>query len=205
MQNVSKRSALRGPGRLLWWAALVVLAYFVYRQYLPSMDLSEDLGAAPDFTLQDVEGRPFTLSEHRGEVVVLNFWATWCPPCRAEIPGFIDLQDAFRDRGVLFVGVALDEEGAAVVRPYARERGMNYPVLVDGWPAAARYGGVGTVPTTFLIDAEGRIRYRHTGLLLQPSLRAALERLAGEASPASPAAQTVRSVASAHQSSTRAR
>ena len=181
LQNVWQHRAVHKLRQIIPWALLVVLGFFVYRQYLPAMDLSEDLGAAPDFTLPDLDGRPFTLSAYRGNVVVLNFWATWCPPCRAEIPGFIALQDAFREAGVVFVGVALDDEGAAVVAPYAEERGMNYPVLVDGWQAAARYGGIGTVPTTFLIDAEGRIRYRHTGILLKPSLRAALAELTREA------------------------
>lgn len=181
MPEATKPFIVQRLGRVLWWALLVVLGAFVYRQYFPPMDLSGDLGAAPDFTLPDLEGKPFTLSHHRGHVVVLNFWATWCPPCRAEIPGFVELQDEFRERGVVFVGVALDDEGAEIVGPYATERGINYPVLVDGWQAAARYGGIGTVPTTFLIDAQGTIRYRHTGLLLTPSLRKALNVLSAEA------------------------
>ncbi len=165
-----------------WWSALLLLAAVVYlfRSVYPSIDVTEAADTAPDFTLTDAEGESFRLSEHRGEVVVLNFWATWCPPCRAEIPGFIALQRELEDQGVRFVGVALDEEGFDVVQPYAESRGINYRVVVDDGRVARLYGGITTVPTTLLIDRHGRIRYRHEGLLLKGALGSALRELVNE-------------------------
>ena len=170
---------------ILSWLALAGMAYYVYRTVSPSVDLSNPLGPAPNFTLADLEGHPFTLSEHRGKVVVLNFWATWCPPCRAEIPGFINLQREFEDEDVLFVGIALDEEGFDAVAPYAYERGINYPVVLGDRMTSDRYGGITTVPTTFILDHNHTIRYRHEGLILEHALRDVLKRLADE--PASAA------------------
>lgn len=112
---------------------------------------------APDFTLQDLSGRDVRLSDFRGKVVLLNFWATWCPPCRMEIPDFIRLQRDYQDKGLEIVGVSMDREGARIVAPFARQYGINYTMLVDGTPVAGRYGGITGVPTTFILDRQGRI------------------------------------------------
>jgi thiol-disulfide isomerase/thioredoxin len=166
--------------RVASWAAVIVLLVIVVRRVYPAIDLREALATAPDFELLDLDGETFRLADHRGQVVVLNFWATWCPPCRAEIPGFIRLQNEFREDGVVFVGVALDEEGAEVVEPYSRQRGINYPVLLDRGAVARQFDGGRVVPTTLLIDRSGRIRFRHEGLLLAGALRPALAELAAE-------------------------
>jgi len=166
--------------RIASWAAVIVLLVILVRRVYPAIDLEGPYASAPDFELVDLDGEPFRLSEYRGKVVVLNFWATWCPPCRAEIPGFIRLQDEFREEGVVFVGVALDEEGAEVVEPYSRQRGINYPVLLDRGAVARQFDGGRVVPTTFLIDRQGRIRFRHEGLLLAGALRPALAALSSE-------------------------
>lgn len=121
------------------------------------------------------------MDDWRGRVVVLNFWATWCAPCRAEIPGFIALQREFGDAQVRFVGVSLDEEGAAVVRPYAREMGINYPLITqDAQAVAEAYGGHYVVPTTFVIDQEGRIRQRYMRAVPEGQLRPVLQTLLAE-------------------------
>src|SRR5690554_3519895 len=93
----------------------------------PPIAQAQDNGEAPDFTLQTMDGEALTLSDLRGKVVVLNFWATWCPPCRYKIPYFIKFQEEFAD-DVVFVGVSLDQNGWDAVRPFAEELGINYPL-----------------------------------------------------------------------------
>lgn len=174
------RRTLRRAGRWLPWVLAAVLLLFLIRRVYPAVDLEQTARPAPDFALADLEGELFRLSDHRGKVIVLNFWATWCPPCRAEIPAFIGLQDEFREAGVLFVGISLDEEGAAVVAPFVEARGVNYPILPNGQAVAAQFGGVHALPTTLLIDRAGQIRFRHEGFLLPQALRRPLQQLAGE-------------------------
>lgn len=170
--------------RLLWkvvpWVLVGILIVILARQVYPSVDLDATYGPAPDFELRDLDDEVFRLSDHAGEVVVINFWATWCPPCRAEIPAFVNLQDALRDEGVLFVGVSLDDEGAEVVKPFADARSINYPILLEGHSVAARFGGVYALPTTILIDRDGMIRFRHEGFLLPQALRPAIRTLSRE-------------------------
>ncbi len=124
----------------------------------------ENRTMAPDFTLNDSNGKAVRLSELRGDVVLLNFWATWCAPCRVEIPMFIGLQQAYRDRNLVVLGVALDEEGWSVVRPYADAKKINYPVVVGDDRVSDLFGGLKAVPTTFIIDRQGRVAATHVGL-----------------------------------------
>jgi len=124
----------------------------------------ENRTMAPDFTLNDSSGKPVRLSELRGNVVLLNFWATWCAPCRVEIPMFIKFQEAYRDRNFCVLGVALDEQGWSVVRPYADAKKINYPVMVGDDRIADLFGGLKAVPTTVIIDRQGRIAATHVGL-----------------------------------------
>lgn len=121
----------------------------------PSLPPTEVAGAAPAFTLPDLNGRPVSLSSFRGKIVVLNFWATWCPPCKREIPDFIDLQSAYGPKGLQIVGVALDEPDA--VKEFVAQSRMNYPVLLGTNDIAQRYGGIKGIPTTFIIDKNGKI------------------------------------------------
>ncbi len=103
------------------------------------------------------------LSDFKGKVVVLNFWATWCPPCRREIPDFVALQKQYADKGLVIIGVSLDEDGAAVVKPFASKMGINYPVVMGDQKTAAAYGGIQVVPTTFIFDKSGKIAAQHEG------------------------------------------
>ena len=125
---------------------------------LPPGDLA---GAAPAFTLTNLDGKSVSLSDFRGKVVVLDFWATWCPPCRREIPDFIDLQKEYGSQGVQVVGIALDEPDK--VQAFARQNGMNYPVLLGSDEISMRYGGIEGIPTTFVIDKSGKIVNRFEG------------------------------------------
>lgn len=161
------------------WPVLVVVGIYVYQQYMPSIDLSTVEGQAPTFAAQTMEGDRFRMQDHRGEVVVVNVWATWCPPCRVEMPGFVDLQREFEDAGVQFVGIAVDRGGAEAVRPFVEEKGVNFPQIVDPGLAARHFPGE-AVPRTYLIDKQGRIRYEHSGVILKWALDDALERLVRE-------------------------
>lgn len=118
---------------------------------------------APDFTLTDLEGDRFTFSSTRGKVVILDFWATWCPPCRMEIPHFQELYEEYGDSGLEIVGVALDKGGASTVGPFAREMGITYPVVMGNTEVASLYGGVRAIPTTFIIDRDGVIVSKAVG------------------------------------------
>lgn len=119
---------------------------------------------ASDFTLEDVSGHPVQLSQLRGKVVLLNFWATWCAPCRVEMPWFVQFQQAARDRGFEVLGVSLDEDGWKSVTPYLRNTKVNYPVLLGDADLLRRYASEPAVPTTLLIDREGRVASIHVGL-----------------------------------------
>ena len=119
---------------------------------------------APDFTLNDSSGKPVRLSDFRGDVVLLNFWATWFAPCRVEIPMFIAFQQAYRDRHFVVLGVALDEEGWSAVGRYADAKKIHYPLVVGDDRIAEQFGGLKAVPTTIVVDRQGRIAATHIGL-----------------------------------------
>lgn len=128
---------------------------------------AEDKGGvfkpAPDFTLLDIHGNKKSLSDFKGKVVILDFWATWCPPCRKEIPHFVELYDDYKERGLEIIGVALDKDGEKVVSLFINENGIDYTVLLGDREVSNLYGGIPYIPTTFIIDREGRIRKKYIG------------------------------------------
>ena len=119
--------------------------------------------AAPDFLLSGLDGKPVSLVGARGKVVLLNFWATWCGPCRAETPDLIDLQKKYKD-SLQIIGLAVDVDDADEVQKFAESFGINYPVAVAPLELSMQYGGITALPTSFLLDAEGRIVQKHVGL-----------------------------------------
>lgn len=125
----------------------------------------KDRRLAPDFALKDADGKLVRLSDYRGKVVLLNFWATWCTPCKIEIPWFMDFERTHKDDGFAVLGVSLDEEGWDVVKPYLDQMKVNYRILMGDDSLAQLYGGVDSLPTTFLLDREGRIASVHVGLV----------------------------------------
>ncbi len=133
---------------------------------------------APDFTLETMEGNAFTISDYKEKVVVLNFWATWCAPCRKEIPDFMELHDEMKDDGVIFAGVSLDEEGWEKVRPYANDMEINYPIMVDNGSVAQQYGPIRSIPTTFILNKKGEVEYVAPGMLTKEKLQPILQKLA---------------------------
>lgn len=167
----------RRAGDLLLWAAVAVALAVLYRRLVPDLSLP-DLGPAPVVTLADLDGRTHGSADYSGQVVVLNVWATWCPPCIVETPGFVDLAAEFSG-DVQFLGVSQDDDAAAV-RAFAEKHDVPYPLLV-GPPVSGTLTPVAVLPTTFVIDRRGRVRMRHEGLLVEPALRAALRTLVAEA------------------------
>ena len=113
---------------------------------------------------KDINGKPVTLSEYKGKVVLLDFWATWCPPCRKEIPGLISLYDAYRARGLAVVGVSMDDSKSDI-RKFAKKLGMNYPILIGyGHEGLEPAFGPLPLPMAFVISRDGRICFKHDGM-----------------------------------------
>jgi thiol-disulfide isomerase/thioredoxin len=138
----------------------------------------------PDLKLKDLDGKDVSLSDYRGKVVFLNFWATWCDPCRVEIPWLIDMQAKYASRGFTVIGVAMDDEGKSAVAPFiAKERfdvngqqlPMGYPILLGTDEAADKFGGILGYPTSFLISRDGKIVAKFQGLKSSDELLKAIE------------------------------
>ncbi|MDD5634003.1 MAG: TlpA disulfide reductase family protein [Candidatus Omnitrophica bacterium] len=119
--------------------------------------------SAPDFTLDDLYGQEFKLSYTKGKVVIIDFWATWCPPCKMEIPHLNSLYKQYAKSGLEVIGIALDDGGAGVVRPFAEENKIEYTILMGDRKVEAAYGGIRGIPTIFIIDREGRIVEKFVG------------------------------------------
>jgi thiol-disulfide isomerase/thioredoxin len=119
---------------------------------------------APDFTLDSLDGTSMRLSDLRGKAVLLNFWATWCSPCKIEMPWFVEMQKEYGPQGLQIVGVAMDDSGKDEIAKFAKEMGVNYPVLIGKEAVGDAYGGVPALPETFFIGRDGKIVDRIIGL-----------------------------------------
>ena len=133
---------------------------------------------APAFTMTDLDGREISPASLRGKVVIVNFWATWCGPCRAEVPDLVALQDKYRDT-LQVIGISEDEGGVEVVKRFAAEHKINYPVVMMTPEIEQRYPGISALPTSFILDREARVVQKHVGMLTARTTEYEARHLAG--------------------------
>jgi thiol-disulfide isomerase/thioredoxin len=134
--------------------------------------------AAPAFSVRDLDGRELTSASLRGKVVILNFWATWCGPCRAEIPDLVALQEKYRDQ-IVVVGISEDETGPDIVRQFAARYNVNYPIVMKTPELAKGFPGISALPTSFILDRDSRIVQKHVGMLTARTTEYEMRALAG--------------------------
>ncbi len=154
-------------GVLMWWSR----PYLTHELATAILDLKAPAVGrkATDFRLPDANGKPHKLSEFKGKVVLLNFWATWCAPCAKEVPWFVEFQQEFRQRGFTVLGVSMDEQTDdniwGTIENWASQRKVNYPLFLGDSVVTQAYGGVESLPTSLLVDRTGVIRQIHIGLV----------------------------------------
>lgn len=159
----------RNPVALIFTAVVIAVGLYIgyHNARRPSLSLSPHLSQsspAPDFSLEALDGKTMRLSDFRGKAVLLNFWATWCGPCKIEIPWFVDLQKEYGAQGLQIVGVAMDDASKEEIGKFAQDMGVNYPILIGKESVGQEYGGVDGLPESFLIARDGKIVERIIGL-----------------------------------------
>jgi len=167
--------------RLIIAAAALAVSCFVLSAQPPT-DLIPPGGRkiAADFTLTDSKAAAIKLSDYRGKVVLLDFWATWCDGCKTEIPWYTEFFDRYKDRGLAAIGVALDEDGWKSVKPFLEEHKINYPIIVGSWDMSKTFG-FDSMPATLLIDHEGRVADLHVGMIDKAAFEREIQMLLKEA------------------------
>ena len=138
-------------------------ARLIAQEQQPTIRFVRNPDPAPDFKLTGLDGKPVTLADTKGKVVLVNFWATWCGPCRAEIPDLVELQNKYKDR-LQILGLVVDDEDNDAIKKFAHKFGINYPVALANNDIRLQYGGIPALPTSFVLDSEGRIVQKHEGL-----------------------------------------
>lgn len=138
--------------------------------------VEKDRKPAPDFTLEDADGKSVTLSSLKGRVVLLNFWATWCGGCKVEIPWFVAFEKKYTNRGLAIVGVSMDDDGWKSVRPFLAQHEVNYPIVIGNDNLGKQFG-LKSMPMTLLIDRNGKIAATHAGLIAKDDYQAEIEAL----------------------------
>ncbi len=163
-------------------ALMLVFSFKIARRSLPggTSGTAQTNGIAPDFTLQSIDGKTVRLSDFRGKAVVLNFWATWCGPCKIEMPWFVDLQKQYGPAGVQFLGVAMDDASTKDIAEFAQSMNVNYPILIGKEAVGDAYGGVQFLPETFYVDRNGKIVDKAFGLKGRGEIEDDIKKIAGE-------------------------
>src|SRR5258706_223477 len=144
-------------------ASILLLALAATAQSPKTSKSSTGRSPAPNFNLKDASGKDFKLADLKGKVVLVNFWATWCEGCQVEIPWFVEFQKEYADRGLVVVGIAMDDDWKSV-KPWIEEKKVNYPIVIGNQGLGKQYGLIG-MPLTALVDREGRIADVHNGIV----------------------------------------
>src|SRR5437868_3479660 len=164
--SIASHGPQRGVRYLFSLAAaaflLHVLAAPAFAQQ-PTIRFARNPDPAPSFKLDTLEGKPLTLADYKNKVILLNFWATWCGPCRAEIPDLIELQKRYADK-LQIIGLDVDDDDSTAVKKFVEANGINYPIGMATNEIRIQYGGVAALPTSFVLDSEGRVVQKHEGL-----------------------------------------
>ena len=147
----------------------------------PAPETPKKGASAPDFTLTDLRGNKLQLSSLKGKAVVVNFWATWCEPCKIEMPWLVDLQKKYGPQGLQILGVAMDDAEEQAIRDFAQKMGVNYPVLKGTEALADLYGGLDGLPATFFVDRSGKISDEAIGLMSQSLIEDSIKHALGPA------------------------
>jgi thiol-disulfide isomerase/thioredoxin len=171
MRVLHPLSCFQGPVGLLRnrkvfpWVSCLLLGALAARSWAqqPTIRFVRNPDAAPQFRVDTLEGKPLSLADYKGKVMLLNFWATWCGPCRAEIPDLVELQNKYKDQ-LQIIGLVVDDDDQDAIKKFVGEFGINYPVAVATDELRTDYGGIPALPTSFLLDAEGRVVQKHEGL-----------------------------------------
>jgi peroxiredoxin len=132
---------------------------------------------APEFALKDASGKVVHLADYKGKVVLLDFWATWCGPCNIEIPWFTEFQKKYKDKGFEVLGVSMDDDGWKAINPFVAKKNINYRIILGDDKTGDQYGGIEALPTTFVIDRNGKIASVHVGLSPRKDFEDAIEKL----------------------------
>src|ERR1700690_415638 len=175
-------------------AGMLYFGFHAARRPTPRTPAITKASVAPDFTLESLDGKSVRLSDLRGKAVLLNFWATWCGPCKIETPWFVELQNQYGREGLQVIGVAMDDSSKDDIAKFAKEMGMNYPVLLGKEAVGEAYGGVPALPETFFIGRDGKIVDKIIGLKgkgeIEDSIKKALDTPVGNSSAAAATAST---------------
>lgn len=163
-----------------WVVVLGVISWRAWPQASAAIGVARGDLPVPDVVFTTLEGDSIAMAELRGQVVLVNFWATWCGPCRVEMPGFQDVYDTRRDRGFTIIGVSQDVGTPDLVRDFVRRNDITYPIVGGTGAIERAFGGVRALPTSFLIGRDGRIRHVVTGVFLEAALGSAVDRLLAE-------------------------
>jgi cytochrome c biogenesis protein CcmG/thiol:disulfide interchange protein DsbE len=178
MRKILSNSSIQKKVWLVLFGLMTCLACSPSRTaHAQSLKQTGDRKDAPEFALKDMNGKTVRLSDFKGKALVVDFWATWCGPCQIEIPWFMDFERKYKDQGFAVIGIAMDDEGWQAVKPFAEKMKMNYRVVLGNDQTADLYGGIEALPTTILIDRDGKIAGTHVGLAGKQDFQDAIEKL----------------------------
>lgn len=166
---------MKSKGNIIWIIVILAVGIFLFPTIKNRVAFAGNKPAldemAPEFSLKDLNGKNVRLSDFRGKVVLVNFWASWCPPCKMEIPGFQKIYAAYKDKGFTIVGISIDD----VSPSFIRDMGMTYPVVMADDKVIRDYGNISGIPTSFLVGWDGRIIKKVMGMYFEGSLKSDVE------------------------------